>query len=194
MMKTTLTRSAAAGVLICMGCIVNLKAGGGIPGAVLFSAGLWFVVNFDAELFTGRVTRADYDPLQKIIMLVMNVIGAGVCGYLASLFLPEIREGAQKIAAGYQDPVKVLWQSAMCGICMYLATTPPRNPDISRLPFVVYGVALFILSAYAHSIALAGYAAIAQGIAWWVIPLAAAGNALGSYVIKFLLTSRKSKV
>ena len=76
----------------------------------------------------------------------------------------------------------------MCGICMYLATTPPKNKDISRLPFVVYGVALFILSSYAHSIALAGYAAIAQGIAWWVIPLAAAGNAIGSYLIRFLLT------
>lgn len=192
-MKTTLTRSAAAGILICMGCIVNLKAGSGIPGAVLFSAGLWFVVNFDAELFTGRVTRPDYDILQKGIMLVMNVIGAGVCGFLASCFLPEIREGAEKIAAAYQDPLKVLWQSVMCGICMYLATTPPKQKDISRLPFVVYGVALFILSGYAHSIALAGYAAIARGIAWWVIPLAAAGNALGSYCIKFLLVYVKKE-
>jgi len=192
-MKTTLTRSAAAGILICMGCIVNLKAGGGIPGAVLFSAGLWFVVNFDAELFTGRVTRPDYDILQKGIMLVMNVIGAGVCGFLASCFLPEIREGAEKIAAAYQDPLKVLWQSVMCGICMYLATTPPKQKDFSRLPFVVYGVALFILSGYAHSIALAGYAAIARGIAWWVIPLAAAGNALGSYCIKFLLAYVKKE-
>ncbi len=187
-MKTSLTRAAAAGVLICMGCIVNLKVGGGIPGAVLFSAGLWFVVNFDAELFTGRVTRADYDPLQKVIMLVMNVIGAGVCGVLAGIFLPEISEGARNIAAAYTDPVKVIWQSIMCGICMYLATTPPKNADISRLPFVVYGVALFILSSYAHSIALAGYAAIARGIAWWVIPLAAIGNGLGSYAMKFLLT------
>ena len=192
-MKTTLNRSAAAGVLICMGCIVNLKVGGGIPGAVLFSAGLWFVVNFDAELFTGRVARNDYDPLQKVIMLVMNVIGAAVCGILASLCLPEIREAAQKIAAGYQDPLKVIWQSIMCGMCMYLATTQPKNKDISRLPFVVYGVALFILSSYAHSIALAGYAAIAQGIAWWVIPLAAAGNALGSYGIKALLTAGAEK-
>ena len=189
-MKTTLNRSAAAGFLICMGCIVNLKVGGGIPGAVLFSAGLWFVVNFDAELFTGRVARNDYDPLQKVIMLVMNVIGAGVCGILASLCLPEIREAAQKIAAAYQDPLKVIWQSVMCGMCMYLATTQPKNKDISRLPFVVYGVALFILSSYAHSIALAGYAAIAQGIAWWVIPLAAAGNTIGSYLIKFLLTQK----
>lgn len=189
-MKTSLTRSAAAGILICMGCIVNLKVGGGIPGAVLFSAGLWFVVNFDAELFTGRVTREDYDPLQKLLMLVMNVIGAGVCGYLASLCLPEIREGAEKITAAYQDPLKVIWQSVMCGICMYLATTPPKNKEISRLPFVIYGVALFILSSYAHSIALAGYAFIASGIAWWVIPLAAAGNGLGSYLMKFLLTFR----
>lgn len=192
-MKTSLTRSAAAGILICMGCIVNLKAGGGIPGAVLFSAGLWFVVNFDAELFTGRVTRPDYDPLQKVIMLIMNVIGAGICGILASVCLPEIQEGAKAIAVKYQDPLKVIWQSIMCGICMYLATTPPKNRDISRLPFVVYGVALFILSGYAHSIALAGYAAIAQGIAWWVIPLAAAGNAAGSYLMKLLLAQRKQE-
>ena len=126
-MKTSFKRSAAAGIFICMGCIVNLKAGGGIPGAVLFSAGLWFVVNFDAELFTGRVTRPDYDPVQKLIMLVMNVLAAGVCGYLASLFLPEIKETAAKITAGYADPVKVLWQSVMCGICMYLATTKPSG-------------------------------------------------------------------
>ena len=189
-MKTSLTKASAAGILICMGCIVNLKVGGGIPGAVLFSAGLWFVVNFDAELFTGRVTRDQYDPLQKLIMLLMNVIGAAVCGILASVFLPEIREAAQGIASAYQDPLKVIWQSVMCGICMYLATTPPMNRDVSRLPFVIYGVALFILSSYAHSIALAGYAAIAQGIAWWVIPLAAVGNGAGSYLMKGLLTGK----
>jgi len=192
-MKTSLLKAAAAGVLICMGCIVNLKVGGGIPGAVLFSAGLWFVVNFDAELFTGRVTRDQYDPLQKLIMLVMNVIGAGVCGILASVFLPEIRETAQGIAIAYQDPLKVIWQSVMCGICMYLATTPPVNRDVSRLPFVIYGVALFILSGFAHSIALAGYAAIARGIAWWVIPLAAVGNGAGSYLMKWLLTGKLIK-
>jgi formate/nitrite transporter FocA (FNT family) len=192
-MKTSLTKAAAAGVLICMGCIVNLKVGGGIPGAVLFSAGLWFVVNFDAELFTGRVTRDQYDPLQKLIMLVMNVIGAAVCGVLASVFLPEIRETAQGIAATYEDPLKVIWQSVMCGICMYLATTPPVNRDVSRLPFVIYGVALFILSGFAHSIALAGYAAVARGIAWWVIPLAAVGNGAGSYLMKWLLTGKLMK-
>ena len=184
-MKTSFRKSAAAGLLICMGCIVNLKAGGGIPGAVLFSAGLWFVVNFDAELFTGRVTRGDYGWAQKLIMLAFNVVGAGVCGLAASFFLPEIAESARGIVAGYADPVRVLWQGVMCGVCMYLATTPPKEG--SRLPFVIYGVALFILSGYGHSIALAGYAGLAREIAWWVIPLAAVGNGLGSYGIKWLL-------
>ena len=200
MVKTSLLRSAAAGILICMGCIVNLKVGGGIAGAVLFSAGLWFVVQFNAELFIGRVTQNRYDPLQKVLMLVMNVAGAACCGLMASLFLPETAEPARAIAQAYTDPLKVLWQSFMCGICMYLATAwPPAGAPASgtapldRLPFVIYGVALFILSGYGHSIALAGYAALARGIAWWVIPLAAAGNAIGSYAIKLMLQSGLSR-
>ena len=122
-MKSSLTRSAAAGILICMGCIVNLKVGGGLPGAVLFSAGLWFVVNFDAELFTGRVTRPDYDPLQKLIMLAMNVVGAGVCGILASICLPDIKDAAQKIGdilvyplAAYQGVFVVFFCTAVVGL------------------------------------------------------------------------------
>ena len=192
-MKISFARSAAAGVLICMGCIVNLKVGGGLPGAVLFSAGLWFVVSFNAELFTGRVTQSRYPWPQRLLMLLMNILGAGVCGLLASVFLPEIREAAAAITAAYQSPLKVLWQSVMCGVCMYLATAWPlpgregTGGPLDRLPFVVYGVTLFILSGYGHSIALAGYAALARSIAWWVLPLAAVGNGLGSYAIKYLL-------
>ena len=185
-MRCSFRKAAAAGLLICMGCIVFLKVGG-VAGAVLFSAGLWFVVNFDAELFTGRVTRADYDWLQKLLMLVFNVIGAGVCGLLASFCLPEIREAARTMMASLaaQGPLTVLWKAVMCGACMYLATT--RVEGVSRLPFVIYGVALFILSGYSHSIALAGYAAAAQGVAWWILPVAAVGNGAGSYAVKWLL-------
>ena len=50
-----------------------------------------------------------------------------------------------------------------------------------------FGVTLFILSAYAHSIALMGYAGIGLSLNWWLIPVAALGNTLGSYIIKWLL-------
>ena len=191
-MKTALNRSAAAGVLISLGCIVYLKVGG-VAGAILFSAGLWFVVNFDAELFTGRVTRPDYPVLQKLIMLAMNIAGATAIGIVSSCAMPEIRKPAvdmlTKLAAN--GPLPVLWKSCLCGICMYLATT--KIEGVSRLPFVIYGVALFILSGYSHSIALAGYAGAARGIAWWIIPVAATGNALGSYGVKWLLMKLPSK-
>lgn len=184
-MKTSYKRSAAAGILISMGCIVNLKAGGGILGAVLFSAGLWFVIGFNAELFTGRVTREEYSWGQKGIMLITNIASAAICSMIASYFLPEIREMAATIVAGYTDPLKVLWQSIMCGICMYLATT--KVSEESRLPYVIYGVVLFIISGYGHSIALSGYAGLALGIRWWVIPVAVIGNGVGSYFMKWLL-------
>ena len=185
-MITHMKKGVAAGFLIAMGCIVFLKVGG-VAGAALFSAGLWFVVNYDAELFTGRVTHTAYTPVQKAEMLVFNLIGAGLCGLLAGLAMPDLREAAAALTAGYaeQSLWSILWKSAMCGVCMYLATTAKND----RILHVVYGVMLFILSGYAHSIALAGYAAIARQIAWWVIPAAAAGNAAGSYAIKWLLTA-----
>lgn len=191
-MKTAWNRSLAAGVLIAMGCVVYLKVGG-VAGAILFSAGLWFVVNFDAELFTGRVTRSDYAVLQKLFMLVMNVVGAGIIGFVSAYAIPDIHAPAVKMmrALSASGPLSVLWKSCLCGVCMYLATT--KVNDGSRLPFVVYGVALFILSGYSHSIALAGYAAAAREVAWWIIPLAAAGNALGSYAVKFLLAKLPEK-
>ena len=185
-MKTSWNRSLAAGILIAMGCIVYLKVGG-VAGAILFSAGLWFVVNFGAELFTGRVTHSDYTVLQKLLMLCMNILGAGLIGFVSAYAIPDIHEPAINMMQALSDsgPLSVLWRSSLCGVCMYLATT--KVGDVSRLPFVLYGVALFILSGYSHSIALACYAAAARSFDWWIIPLAALGNALGSYGIKTLL-------
>ena len=50
---------------------------------------------------------------------------------------------------------------------------------VTRFHFGIAGVAFATL--------------IAQGIAWWVIPLAAAGNAGGSYLIKFLLAQKSDQ-
>ena len=189
-MKTAISRALAAGVLIALGCIVYLKVGG-VAGAVLFSAGLWFVINFDAELFTGRVTRSEYSIPQRLFMLVYNLIGAGVIGFVSSYALPEIHEPAVNMiqALAKSGPLAVAWKSCLCGVCMFLATT--KVGDGSRLPSVVYAVALFILSGYSHSIALAGYAAAAREVTWWIVPVAALCNALGSYGIKLLLQRQR---
>lgn len=186
--RTSPWKAIAAGVLICMGCIVylQLQAVSRILAAVSFSAGLWFVIQTKAELFTGRVASPDYSISQKLLMLLCNVSGAYVCGFTASLVFPDLTPTLPVLAPDTVLPI--IWKSVMCGVCMYLATMPSQQ----RLPNVVYGVTLFILSGYAHSIALAGYVAIARFplFSMLVIPIAAVGNAMGSYLMKFLVSER----
>ena len=198
-MRTSPRKAIAAGFLICMGCIVYLQLLpiSKIAAAILFSAGLWFVLNTQAELFTGRVTAPDYSPVQKLLMLLYNVAGASLCGFTASLVFPDLKPTLPVLAPDTVLPL--LWKSVMCGVCMYLATryrgsvTTNSNAVVVlpnfRLPNVVYGVTLFILSGYTHSIAIAGYVAIARfpvlGIL--LIPVAALGNTIGSYAARFAL-------
>ena len=210
MKKCIFRRAFAAGVLICMGCVIYLKVGG-VAGAVMFSAGLWFVVNFDAELFTGRVARDDYSAGQKLLMLLFNVLGAAACGVLVCTLVDPITDKAGQVMDDLAawGPLTVFCKALMCGICMYLATT--KAGEGSRLPHVIYGVALFILSGYAHSVAIAGYTALGLWagmtewsqagalplehlLAWgWVLPVAALGNAVGSWIIRWLLSMPRPK-
>ena len=186
--RTSPRKAIAAGGLICMGCIVylHLLPISRILAAVFFSAGLWFVIQTKAELFTGRVASPDYSISQKLLMLIYNLIGAFLCGFTASLVFPDLIPTLPVLATDTVLPL--LWKSVMCGVCMYLATMPSQQ----RLPNVVYGVTLFILSGYAHSIALAGYVAIARFPfpTLLVIPIAAVGNAMGSYLMRFLISER----
>jgi formate/nitrite transporter FocA (FNT family) len=186
--RTSPRKAIAAGVLICMGCIVHLQlqAVSRILAALFFSAGLWFVIQTKAELFTGRVASPDYSISQKLLMLIYNLIGAFLCGFTASLVFPDLTPILPVFVPSTVLPI--IWKSVMCGVCMYLATMPSQQ----RLPNVVYGVTLFILSGYAHSIALAGYVAIARFPfpTLLVIPIAAVGNAMGSYLMKFLISER----
>ena len=189
--NTLIRKAIAAGFMICMGCVVYLRLLpiSKVAAAVCFSAGLWFVVSNNAMLFTGKVASPDYSIIQKVLMLVFNVVGAAVCGILASLTQPDLAHQATAILPVSSGILTLLWKSVMCGVCMYLATRPSQ----SRLPHVVYGVTLFILSGYAHSIAVAGYAAIAlQPSALPVILLIAVGNGIGSYLIRFLISEQKS--
>lgn len=186
--RTSPRKAIAAGVLICMGCVVylHLLPISKIAAAVFFSAGLWFVLQTKAELFTGRVASPDYSIPQKLLMLIYNLIGAFLCGFTASLVFPDLTPTPPVLVPSTVLPI--IWKSVMCGVCMYLATIPSQQ----RLPNVVYGVTLFILSGYAHSIAIAGYVAIGRFpiFSLLVIPIAAVGNAIGSYLMKFLVSER----
>ena len=181
-----------AGMLIAMGCVVNLKVGG-LAGAVLFSAGLWYVCGHGAHLFTGRAWRDDITWPDKLIMLAVNVCAAGLTGLVMRLAMPELETAAWNVAQGLANAGAgaLCVRAFMCGVCMYLAVTPTN--DQARPLNIIYGVVLFMMSGYAHSIAIAGYVGAATDIGFiWIVPLCAVFNALGGYFMKWIKSAGKT--
>ena len=189
-----LRRSFAAGALIGMGCIVYLRVGG-LAGAILFSAGLFYIIANNALLFTGKCTDRTFTIDEKFFMLVGNFLGVTLLCELATFAIPSLTETAQELFMGQEVAyipetfIDYGIKGMLCGICMWLATNLNGDDSgLTRFPKIIYGVVLFIMSGYTHSIALQGYLAMAGSSACFVIPtFVAVANWIGSRTIKFLV-------
>jgi len=180
--------SLFAGILIGLGAMGYLALGG-IPGAVIFAFGLMGVIYFGVPLYTGKAGVTNDIPGLVMIWL-FNVIGCIILG-LAALYLggePVQRaQGmvASRLAGG---PIAALVRSIGCGLiidcCVYLA----KNKS-TMLP-VLFGVPLFIVCGFYHSIADVVYL-VAAGT-WdvnilWYYPIIVIGNYIGCNVRRVTL-------
>ncbi len=188
-------KAVAAGMLITMGCAVRLAVGG-LPGVVLFAAGLYFVMMNNAQLFTGIAAEGDIRWGDKAIILAGNILGAFLTASAIASFSPSVREAAVSLMAGFRYGMHTYTAAVFCGICMWLATR--RVSGVPQPLSVLFGVCVFILSGYTHSIAMAGYVGLAapDGIAaFWGYVLSnvpgllgcALCNLAGSYIVSCLL-------
>lgn len=180
--------SLFAGILIGLGAY-GFLALGGIPGAVIFAFGLMCVIFFGVPLYTGKAGVTNDIPGLVMIWL-FNVIGCILLG-LAALYLGgEPAQRAQtavatRLAGG---PVAAFVRSIGCGLiidcCVYLS----KNKN-SMLP-VIFGVPLFIVCGFYHSIADVVYL-VAAGT-WdvnilWYYPIIVLGNYVGCNVRRVTL-------
>ena len=156
-------KSILSGLLIALGCAVNIKIGG-IYGAVLFATGLVTIITFHLPLFTGIV--AEKPSWRMILVLVGNVLGAAVGHFL---WLAEI------------EPVETSLVELFCGACGTGVLMVAAYRSQSKL-IAVFGVALFILCGFPHCIAEVGY----FRMTWqqWLVALA--GNIVGGQVWRIL--------
>jgi len=149
--------SVMAGVCISIGCVVNLRVGG-VAGAVLFAFGLLSVVHWRLRLYTGTAgfvsTLKEHFGLATI--LAGNIIGClAVAGYYrmtGDVIADKCAAIAEaRIAAG---PLRLVALGAGCGFIMTTAVKFARNGKFLPL---LFGVPVFILCGFAHSIADAFY-------------------------------------
>ena len=186
-----------AGLMIGIGCMVYLACPNKLVGAVLFSAGLFFILSCGGSLLTGLCgLKTPWKTLA--VVLGLNALGALIAGVLSwpslKLAQPAAELVASKLAA---PPLSWLTGGILCGMLVHLAVTGyKRAKDAPHaLASVLYAIPAFIVAGFEHSIADLGYLAIALpalGGAEIVkmlgmIAVVIAGNVIGSKALRFCL-------
>ena len=198
----TFCSAILAGICIAIGGVVYLSVGG-VAGAVLFSFGLLTVVHFGYRLYTGTAGFVDVkkgrDWLDMLIIILGNIVGCGLVALLAHYALPDVVDKAGTLLQGRlaKGALRCGALGIGCGCIMTAAVKYGREGKFLPL---LFGVPVFILCGFAHSIADAFYYLAAP---WSVIggePLKVlavylsivAGNFIGCNLYRWILFSSPS--
>ena len=177
-----------AGLLIGLGAC-GFLALGGLPGAIIFAFGLVGVVLSGTLLYTGRAgVMTDIPALIKIWL--WNVVGCILLGLMVVAIGGDMAARAQDVVAGRlaQGPWRSLIRAAGCGLIIDLAVWLYRSTK-SIVP-VLFGVPLFIVCGFYHSIADVVYLVAAwkwDNAILWYYPVIVIGNYVGCNVRRVVL-------
>lgn len=191
--KRLLLSSIAAGMCIGVGGIAYLSVENRIVGAFLFAIGLFTICTFRLHLFTGKVSHIgckDGLSIPSIFMVWLgNLIGAFTVAGMAQL--TRIGETiSQRAAALCQtklaDSMGSLFVLGMfCNAMIYIAVELFAGVDdpAGKYLAIAFGVMVFVLSGFEHSVADMFYFAAGRYIleprAWLCIGAVTLGNACG---------------
>lgn len=146
-----------AGVAISIGCVVFLRVGG-VPGAVLFAFGLLTCVHFKLPLYTGTAGFVmDSRELARLFLILAgNIVGCFLMAVALKSSLADISDlaGAVTVKRAAIQPWQILILSCMCGFIM---TTAVKFARVGSFLPLLFGVPVFILCGFVHSIADAFY-------------------------------------
>ena len=185
-----LIKSILAGIMISVGCVVNLSCDNKYIGAILFCIGLITILIFNFNLYTGKVCYIPNNKpsyiLQILLILFGNILGCIIMGVLFPI--TPISICTTKLSYGFPT---VLIKSIMCGLLIYIAVDSYKKYK-TLLP-TLFCIPIFILSGYIHVIADTFYFVSAQAFntnTIIYILVAAIGNAFGGMIIPFLYNTK----
>ena len=185
-----LIKSIIAGIMISVGCVVNLSCDNKYIGAILFCIGLITILLFNFNLYTGKVCYIPNNKpsyiLQILLILFGNILGCIIMGVLFPITPLSIC--TTKLSYDLQT---VLIKSIMCGLLIYIAVDYYKKYK-TLLP-TLFCIPVFILSGYIHVIADTFYFVSAQAFntnTIIYILVAAIGNAFGGMIIPFLYNTK----
>ena len=158
-----LIKSILAGIMIGIGGTIYLSLDNKIVGSILFAIGLFIIVVYSFNLYTGKIGYLINNFNKKyiselIITLIGNFIGTLFVGFILKYtrIYTMISEKAKTLAdIKLNDTlISILILSFFCGILMYLAVNTYKEvKDIGKYLAVFLGVIVFILCGFEHCIA-----------------------------------------
>lgn len=190
-----------AGMMIGIGGCVSLSCDNRYVGALLFSLGLFAIIQFGFGLFTGKV---GYIPLRKprylsecLFTLLGNAFGTFLDAFLLGFtrIFHAIREkAAASVEAKLNDTIPSMFVLAVfCGMLMFLAVDNARisrteGGHIEKTVGTMLCIMVFILCGFNHCIADMFYLFLTNRIAdaYVYLPAVIIGNSVGGMVIPLI--------
>ena len=191
-----LFKSFLAGIMIAIGGTVFLSIENKVIGASLFSIGLFGVLIYNLNLYTGKIgyliTNFNLKYIKELIItLIGNFIGACSVGFILryTRIYDKIYEKSLILAnTKLNDNIlSIFILSIFCGLLMYYAVSGfKKQTDFGKYLVVYLGVAVFILCGFEHCIANMYYFSVAD--IWSLKTLGytgimVLGNSIGSFII-----------
>ena len=147
-------RSILAGICIGLGGAIFIKLGG-VIGACMFAFGLLTIVHFKLPLYTGTagfIQLNKFEEYKKMfIILFGNIIGCILLSYVNIKGIDGTAIIQSRIDTSY---LQCLFNAIGCGLIMTLIVKGGRDKN---LLLILFGIPLFILLGFYHSIADAFY-------------------------------------
>ena len=182
--------------MIALGGTVFLSIENKVIGASLFSIGLFGVLIYNLNLYTGKIgyliTNFNLKYVKELaITIIVNFIGAfSVCFILRYTRIYDNIYSKALILANTKlndNLLSIFILSIFCGLLMYFAVNGfKKQTDFGKYLVVYLGVAVFILCGFEHCIANMYYFSVAD--IWSLKTLGytgimVLGNSVGSFII-----------
>ena len=182
--------------MIAIGGTVFLSIENKVIGASLFSIGLFGVLIYNLNLYTGKIgyliTNFNLKYIKEwIITLIGNFIGACSVGFIlryTRIYDKIYEKSLMLVNTKLNDNIlSIFILSIFCGLLMYYAVNGfKKQTDFGKYLVVYLGVAVFILCGFEHCIANMYYFSVAD--IWSLKTLGytgimVLGNSIGSFII-----------
>lgn len=154
-----------AGMMIGIGGTVYLSVNNPVIGSLLFAVGLFTIVVYQLNLFTGKIGYLILTPLNKVlkyidllaITWIGNFIGADLYCKCLYYIKPDLDAKATVLcnAKLTQPFLTTIILAIFCGLLMYIAVDNFKNSksDIGKYIGVFVCVSVFILCKFEHCVA-----------------------------------------